>query len=77
MNQACRFNRATVGTSEVAYGYHSSYGSAVGNEAWLQDRVANIGPISVAIYVNSNFQHYASGVYKDRKCNKGCKCQLF
>ncbi len=37
-----------------------SYTTA-GNENWLKNAVATIGPISVCIYVSNNFVNYASG----------------
>jgi len=71
LTQSCKYNPNTIGTSQVGYVYHRSYGYTVGSESWLQDRVANIGVISVAIWVNSNFQAYKNGVYRDTTCNRG------
>ena len=31
--------------------------------------IASVGPVSVAIYVTSKFQNYASGVFIDTTCN--------
>jgi hypothetical protein len=62
VQQSCRFRSATIGTTQANYVTHSSYGFAAGNEAWLQNRVATVGPISVAIFVNRNFQLYRSGM---------------
>jgi cathepsin L len=71
VTQSCRYNKATIGTTETNWYIDASYGSVGGNEAWLQNSVATIGPISVAIYVNNNFMYYTSGVYKDSTCMPG------
>ena len=34
----------------------------------LTNAIANVGPISVALYVTSNFQNYKSGVFIDTTC---------
>ena len=38
------------------------------NENLLTDAIANIGPISVSLYVTANFQNYRSGVFVDSTC---------
>ena len=40
-------------------GYYGS--SATGDEAWLATAMDTKGPVSVFIYVDSNFQNYQSG----------------
>ncbi len=40
-----------------------------GDENKLQETIANIGPVSVSLYVSNNFQSYSSGVFKDTNCN--------
>ena len=45
--------------------------NGVGNEASLTDAIANIGPMSVAIYASNNFQLYSSGVFTDTSCPAG------
>ena len=43
---------------ETSEGYGQSI---VGDEPWLESTVANKGPVSVCIYVDSNFQNYNDG----------------
>ncbi len=38
-----------------------TYGTPAGNEAWLEYAVANLGPVSVCIYVSNSFFSYTSG----------------
>eukprot|EP01107_Rhizomastix_libera_P017571 TRINITY_DN852_c0_g2_i1.p1 TRINITY_DN852_c0_g2~~TRINITY_DN852_c0_g2_i1.p1 ORF type:complete len:367 (+),score=64.92 TRINITY_DN852_c0_g2_i1:36-1103(+) len=38
------------------------------DEGEMQKYVANSGPISACLYVNSNFQYYKSGVFDDAGC---------
>ncbi|CAF0777551.1 unnamed protein product, partial [Brachionus calyciflorus] len=40
------------------------------NERQLQKAVATIGPISVAIHTNRQFEYYKQGVYVNEKCKK-------
>ena len=48
----------------------SGYKDVTGGEAGLQEAVAQIGPISVAIDAsNPSFQFYKSGVYYDKDCS--------
>jgi len=37
-------------------------------EAALENTLANVGPVSVAVYVSANFQSYRSGVFYDNTC---------
>ncbi|XP_053365296.1 digestive cysteine proteinase 2-like [Clarias gariepinus] len=61
----CRYNPATVGTT--CTGYVSIKNE---DENALQEAVATIGPISVAINTEQgSFQLYASGVYEEPKCS--------
>ncbi|XP_072545015.1 uncharacterized protein [Salminus brasiliensis] len=60
----CRFNPATIGATCTGYEYASS-----GDELALQEAVATIGPISVAIDAGDSFQLYKSGVYNEPYCS--------
>ena len=40
------------------------------DEIALTNAIANIGPITVCIYVTSAFQNYASGVFYDSGCTR-------
>ncbi len=62
-NQACKFNPSTVGARVLGYVDVNPTESA------LQNAVATIGPISVAITVINSFYSYSSGVYYDSTCN--------
>ena len=42
----------------------------LGDENSLQTALANIGSVSVAVHVTSNFQYYISGIFKDPICKK-------
>lgn len=52
----CRFNPATIGARCTGY-----VDINTGDENDLQDAVANIGPISVAIDASNTFKLYESG----------------
>ncbi|XP_067224649.1 cathepsin L.1 isoform X1 [Chanodichthys erythropterus] len=61
----CRFNPSTVGATCTGY-----VDVASGDESALQEAVATIGPVSVAIDAgHSSFQLYASGVYDEPDCS--------
>jgi len=61
----CRFRAADVGATMASYQDVPS-----GSEAALQERVANIGPISVAIDAShQSFQFYSGGVYYEPACS--------
>jgi hypothetical protein len=40
-----------------------TYGTPAGNEAWLENAVKNMGPVSVCLYVSNNFFSYTSGKF--------------
>ncbi|KAB5562041.1 hypothetical protein PHYPO_G00013380 [Pangasianodon hypophthalmus] len=64
-DESCRFNPATVGAACTGYEYIRS-----GDEYDLQEAVATIGPISVAIDASqSSFQLYDSGIYYEPMCS--------
>ena len=66
MDQTCQFNELNGGATMSYYCYVKQ-----GNEMDLTQAVAQIGPISVAIYSSlENFRHYRSGVYYDPDCLK-------
>ncbi|KAB5562039.1 hypothetical protein PHYPO_G00013360 [Pangasianodon hypophthalmus] len=61
----CRFNPATVGATCTGYVNIKS-----GDEKALQEAVATIGPISVAIDAgHMSFQFYESGIYDEPDCS--------
>ncbi|MCI4382397.1 hypothetical protein PGIGA_G00014480 [Pangasianodon gigas] len=61
----CRFNPATVGATCTGYVNIKS-----GDEKALQEAVATIGPISVAIDAgHMSFQLYTSGIYDEPDCS--------
>ena len=39
-----------------------------GTEDWLQNAVATVGPVTIAINVVKSFFYYSSGVYYDSDC---------
>jgi len=41
------------------------------NEAALTQAIADVGPVSVAIYASNDFQHYSGGVFTDTTCPFG------
>ncbi|PVD36392.1 hypothetical protein C0Q70_03374 [Pomacea canaliculata] len=64
-NEKCKFKRAYVGANDTGF-----VDIASGNENDLQEAIASVGPISVAIDASHNsFQLYKSGVYYEKKCS--------
>ncbi|KAH9505069.1 hypothetical protein Btru_061634 [Bulinus truncatus] len=64
-DRKCRFKAASVGATEKSFKDVTS-----GSEDALQDAVANIGPISVAIDASHNsFQLYSGGIYNEKACS--------
>ncbi|XP_055296473.1 procathepsin L-like [Sitodiplosis mosellana] len=64
-NDKCRYNRKNSGATDRGY-----VNIAPGNEKKLQDAIASIGPIAVAIDASHfSFQHYRSGIYYEPKCS--------
>ncbi|KAB5562040.1 hypothetical protein PHYPO_G00013370 [Pangasianodon hypophthalmus] len=65
IDMLCRFNPATVGATCTGYVDIKS-----GDEKALQEAVATIGPISVAIDAgHMSFQFYESGIYDEPDCS--------
>ncbi|XP_041356384.1 procathepsin L-like isoform X2 [Gigantopelta aegis] len=61
----CRFKTPDVGANDTGFVDIQS-----GSESDLQNAVATVGPVSVAIDANhQSFQHYKSGVYHDFLCS--------
>uniref|UniRef100_A0A2C9LKE9 Peptidase C1A papain C-terminal domain-containing protein n=1 Tax=Biomphalaria glabrata TaxID=6526 RepID=A0A2C9LKE9_BIOGL len=64
VNGICRFNSANVGATDTGFV------NIAQSESALQNAVATVGPISVAINAGLyTFQLYKSGVYYDKKCS--------
>lgn len=62
----CRFKKKNIGATERGYVFTAS-----GNEKALQNAVATIGPVSVAIDAShESFQFYSKGVYYEPKCSQ-------
>jgi len=65
-DHACRFKAADVGATDTGFTDIKSK-----DEDALQEAVANVGPISVAIDAShSSFQLYKRGVYNERACSQ-------
>jgi cathepsin L len=61
----CRFKKSTVGATDTGYTDITS-----GDEDALQQAIATVGPISVAIDAShESFQSYESGVYDEPDCS--------
>ncbi|XP_067942044.1 cathepsin L-like [Watersipora subatra] len=64
-NGRCHFKAANVGATDSSF-----VDIKEGDESALQNAVAAVGPISVAIDAShSSFQLYRSGVYNERRCS--------
>jgi len=62
----CRFKAADVGATDTGFTDVQSK-----SETALQDAVASVGPISVAIDAShSSFQLYKSGIYNEPRCSE-------
>ncbi|KJE93763.1 cathepsin L2 [Capsaspora owczarzaki ATCC 30864] len=61
----CKFNAANIGATVASY-----QDIITGSESDLQNAVATVGPVSVAIDASHiNFQFYFTGVYNEKKCS--------
>ncbi|KAI8785496.1 cathepsin L1 [Biomphalaria glabrata] len=66
VDDTCRFKAANVGANDTGYVDVKSK-----DESALQDAVANVGPISVAIDAShASFQLYSGGVYHSILCSQ-------
>uniref|UniRef100_A0A2C9JS98 Peptidase C1A papain C-terminal domain-containing protein n=1 Tax=Biomphalaria glabrata TaxID=6526 RepID=A0A2C9JS98_BIOGL len=64
INGACRFNSANVGATDTGFV------NIAQSESALQNAVATVGPLSVAINAGLyTFQLYSGGIYYDKNCN--------
>jgi len=64
-NDKCRFNARNVGATDTGF-----VDVPTKNEMALQNAIATVGPISVAIdAAHSSFQFYHSGVYNEPMCS--------
>eukprot|EP01105_Mastigella_eilhardi_P002074 TRINITY_DN124_c0_g1_i2.p1 TRINITY_DN124_c0_g1~~TRINITY_DN124_c0_g1_i2.p1 ORF type:complete len:531 (+),score=161.54 TRINITY_DN124_c0_g1_i2:103-1695(+) len=61
----CKHNQATSGATPI-----KSWGEVLpaGDEQALQEAIATVGPIAIAISVPDSMMFYASGVYNDPAC---------
>jgi cathepsin L len=64
VDENCAFNPSNIGANATAFVVLTP-----GDENVLKEAVANVGPISVAIEANGNFDSYAGGVYDDPECH--------
>jgi C1A family cysteine protease len=59
-----------LGTTAVGYTPVKGYvQTPTGTEAWLQNAVATIGPVTIGYDVVTSFYYYSSGVYYDPDCS--------
>lgn len=65
MNDPCTYNRLTSGAN-ISRVVQIEYG----NMRALYDALGTIGPVSVAIDAESDFQFYSSGIFKSIECSK-------
>lgn len=64
-NGDCQFKSSDVGATDTGF-----VDVKRGDESALQQAVAEIGPISVAMDAShQSFQHYRTGVYTERRCS--------
>lgn len=64
-DEICRFNKTTVGATDVGY-----VDVTARSEKALAEAVATVGPVSVAIDAsNDKFQFYKSGIYDVKSCS--------
>lgn len=60
----CNFSSTHIGGS-----FHKLVKIPEGNVNYLNDAVLSVGPISVAIDAEDDFQSYKSGIFKSNKCS--------
>ena len=65
---SCRTN--TLGASAVGFTPVTGYVQTPdGSEAWLQNAVATVGPVTIALNAKDTFGSYSSGVFNDLNCD--------
>ncbi|CAF1443316.1 unnamed protein product, partial [Didymodactylos carnosus] len=65
VDRKCRFKSENIGATDVGYAFVKQ-----GNETDLQNAIATVGPIAVAIDASQDsFQFYSSGVYDEPMCS--------
>jgi len=65
MDESCVYNKSTLGAN-ISRVVQIEYG----NMRALYDALGSVGPISVAIDAESDFQFYSSGIFKSTDCSK-------
>ena len=63
----CTYDSSKVKARVTGWAFTNANALAKDEKA-LTNAIGNIGPVAVGIYVNSNFQNYASGVFNDPSC---------
>ena len=59
-----------MGASAVGFSPVTGYVQTPdGSEAWLQNAVATVGPVTIALNAKDTFGSYSSGVYYDSNCD--------
>ena len=61
----CKYNSSKSAAKITGY---VAVTDGIANEATFTRAISTVGPISVALYVTSNFQRYKSGVFFDNSC---------
>ena len=64
VDEACEYNKTTTGAV-----IHNVTRLPVGNMSALYNAIANIGPISVALDAEYDFQMYSSGIFTSKTCS--------
>ena len=65
---SCQTN--TLGTAAVGYTpIVDMIESPLGTEAWLQNAVATVGPVTIGYDVVNSFYSYSNGIYYDADCS--------
>lgn len=65
IDESCEYNNSTLGAN-ISKVVQIEYG----NMRALYDALGSIGPVSVAIDAESDFQFYSSGIFKSTDCSK-------
>lgn len=62
----CNYDPAESGAKLTGY---NDVTNGRGDDNAVANAIAQIGPVSAALYVTENFQHYVSGIFSDPLCN--------